>query len=80
MDLYNPMAHLSCSTFRNNDGALIGMHKVGVVAYEHRTKTPRADNGKLLVPKRYTNPETSGLTIEVKSGSDNSPELNLTSP
>lgn len=69
-------------TFGNNDGALLGMHKVAVVAYEAPAGAsgPEAGYGKRLVPKRYTNPETSGLSIDVKSDDDNFPVLELKSP
>jgi hypothetical protein len=69
------------STFGNRDGALIGTHKVAVVANEpSKGIDAEAAPGKLLVPQRYTNPETSKLTIEVKSGEVNTPTLTLTSP
>jgi hypothetical protein len=67
-------------TFSQNDGATIGVHKIAVVAHDAPANTgPESGSGKLLVPKRYTSPETSGLTIDVKPG-DNSVELKLTSP
>ena len=69
------------TTFDTNDGALIGTHRVAVVAFEPTQGTgPEAAAGKLLVPLRYTNPDTSGLTIEVKGDGVNSPTLELTSP
>ena len=69
------------STFAKGDGAVLGTHKVGVVAYEsHGTGGPEATMGKLLVPERYINPETSGLTIEVTADGPNEPVLELTSP
>jgi hypothetical protein len=69
------------STFGNGDGALIGTHKVAVVANEPSKGTDtEAAPGKLLVPQRYTNPETSKLTIEVKAGEVNTPTLTLTNP
>lgn len=62
-------------------GALIGTHKVAVVAYEGTGASgPEANYGKLLVPQRYVTPETSGLEIEVKADGDNAPVLKLTSP
>jgi len=67
------------STFGKNDGALVGTHKVAVVARENSQGAgPEAKAGKLLIPERYTNPETSGLTIDVKSGV-NTPTLELKS-
>ena len=68
-------------TFGEKDGALIGMHKVAIIASEPSQGTgPEAAAGKLLVPERYTNPETSGLSIEVKPGEVNTPTLKVTSP
>jgi hypothetical protein len=66
-------------TFSRNDGALIGTHQVAIIAEEKRDSGAEAKAGKLLIPQRYTNPDTSGLAIEVKPG-DNTPELILTSP
>lgn len=69
------------STFGKNDGAVPGIHKVAVTANEAGQGTgPEAVVGKSLVPQRYANPETSELTIEVKAGEVNKPELKLTSP
>jgi hypothetical protein len=68
-------------TFGKNDGALIGTHKVAVVATEPvKRKGAEASAGKLLVPQRYTNPDSSELTIDVKAGEVNEPTLKLTSP
>ena len=68
-------------TFGKNDGALVGTHQVAVIAYDKsQARGPEAKMGKLLVPARYTNPETSGLSIDVKSGEVNTPTLELTSP
>src|SRR5688572_6599571 len=64
----------------NNDGAVIGAHKVAVIAQEPSQGTgPEAAAGKLLVPEKYTNPTTSQLTIEVKPG-DNTATLELKTP
>jgi hypothetical protein len=68
-------------TYAAGDGALIGNHKVAVVAYDQSGgKSPESEYGKLIVPKRYANYETSGLTIEVKEGEANTPTLELKSP
>lgn len=69
------------TTFNDGDGALPGIHKAAVRAYENPNVTdPEADLGKSLVPKRYTNPITSGLTIEVKPEGENAPVLELKDP
>jgi hypothetical protein len=66
---------------REQEGAVIGTHKVAVVAYQGQAGAgPEASAGKLIVPERYINPDTSGLTIEVKGGEPNQTELKLTSP
>jgi hypothetical protein len=67
------------TTYVKGDGARIGMHKVGVVAYEGGGKGPEAELGKLLVPQRYISTGTSGLTIEVTADGPNEPVLELSS-
>ncbi|HEX6962675.1 MAG TPA: hypothetical protein VF175_12460 [Lacipirellula sp.] len=67
------------STYGKGNGARPGSHQVAVVAYEGTRVGPERGEGTLLVPKRYTSPATSGLTIEVKVGEENSPVLELTS-
>jgi hypothetical protein len=68
-------------TYSAGDGALIGKHKVAVVAYDATGgKTPESEYGKLMVPKRYANYETSGLTIDVNPNEPNTPTIELTSP
>ncbi|MBA4105966.1 MAG: hypothetical protein C0485_09425 [Pirellula sp.] len=60
-------------------GALVGTHSVAVVAYDGDTSgAPEASQGKLLVPQRYTNADTSGLIMEVTPG-ENTPTIELTS-
>jgi hypothetical protein len=67
-------------TFGKNDGALIGKHKVGVVLYDMKgPKSPESPYGKLLIPQRYTNPESSGLTIDVQPDGNHDVVLELTS-
>ena len=43
-------------------------------------KGPEGGFGKSLIPARYSNPESSGLSVEVESGKTNTPTLELTSP
>jgi hypothetical protein len=75
------MGEFELSTFSKNDGAVMGIHKVAVTATEPPQGTgPEAAAGKSLVPPRYGNPDTSGLTIEVKADEVNTPTLELTSP
>ena len=67
-------------TMSKNDGAMIGTHRVAIVAREaSQGGGPEAAAGKSLIPERYSNPDASGLTIEVKAGEVNTPTLDLTS-
>lgn len=74
-----PDGTFQLSTFGTNDGALLGTHKVAVAAYEGGTAGPEGDHGRLLIPQRYTSPESSGLTIEVTEDGPNEPVLKLSS-
>jgi hypothetical protein len=61
-------------TLRTGDlpGAVVGWHRVTVVAVEMTATTPR-----LLVPARYGDPLLSGLACEVQAGKDNGINFNL---
>ena len=65
------------STYRMNDGAVVGNHKVRVACYESQRKDavhPPGEQslGRLLIPKKYTLFDQSGLTAEVRE-QDNQP-------
>ena len=70
-------------TYSQSDGALIGTHRVVIIAYEGSGdvrpayETP-SKKSKSLVPERYSAPGTSGLTFIVKPG-DNQADFDLTS-
>jgi hypothetical protein len=67
-------------TYQTRDGAIVGTHKVGVIAVDQPSNLgPEADAGRSLIPTRYNNPESSQLTIEVKADEENTPTLELTS-
>ncbi len=79
-----PDGTFTLETEGESSGALIGEHRVAVVAFQSGKggrpdpTAPRTPM-KALVPERYLAAGTSGLTFEVKPG-DNHAELNLTSP
>jgi len=77
------------STFDIGDGALVGVHRVGISKMDVTGFVATEDglSGKLdgrqiqvraLIPERYMNPATSGLEAEVKRGSANRFEFGLT--
>jgi hypothetical protein len=60
-------------TYGESDGALVGTHKVAIIAYQgggdsRPAYEARGQSSKPLVPERYMAPGTSGLTFEVKRG------------
>ncbi len=59
-------------------GALVGHHKISVEAEEKYDET-KISMGKSLIPSRYNNPDTSGLTTEVEEGEENEIPLVLSS-
>ena len=78
-----PDGTFTLSSYAPGDGAVIGTHKVRIACYSSQRKTDQPvvgeqSLGKLLIPRKYTLFDYSGLTAEVKP-EDNSPfEFNLT--
>lgn len=78
------------TTYDPGDGAPVGQHKVSITANEDPAaavvanpgdaKAPKGDYmvGRSVIPGRYSDPNTSGLTAEVKKG-ENTVEFKLTS-
>jgi hypothetical protein len=77
----------SLSTFADGDGALPGLHKVSIAGGGTGTpQRPDFDSDAVKaaaaaspIPAIYANPDSSGLTFEVKTGEANSPEFKLES-
>ncbi|WP_299460727.1 carboxypeptidase-like regulatory domain-containing protein [uncultured Gimesia sp.] len=59
------------TTFKKNDGAIPGEHKVTVNAYE---STPQGVSMKSAIPEKYTNQSSSPLKITITEAE---PELKL---
>lgn len=60
------------STYRANDGAVVGKHKVRIACYETQrpgtVKGPGEQSlGKLLIPEKYTFFDQSGFTADVSA-------------
>lgn len=79
--IIQPDGSFTLSTYEPGDGALVGTHKISVVAYAGAgAGGPESSLGNLIVPRRYINPETSGLTIDVTADGENSPLIELITP
>jgi hypothetical protein len=68
-----PDGTFTLSTYRLNDGVVLGKHKVRIACYEtQRPGTVRPPGevalGKLLIPAKYTTFERSGFTADVHEG------------
>jgi hypothetical protein len=61
------------TTFDENDGCMIGKHRVAV----QPQKVINATTTKWFAPKKYTNRVRSGLTLEITGPTENA-EINLT--
>lgn len=64
-----PDGSYSLTTYSANDGAVLGKHKILITAIEDQSnKLPEDRNPApaLIIPARYNNFATSGLTAEVK--------------
>ena len=62
-------------------GAVLGKHRLTVVAYEGGSEADLESDdtdGKLLIPQKYTQPGSSGLTMEVSPKLETVIELKLT--
>jgi|tagenome__1003787_1003787.scaffolds.fasta_scaffold20728154_1 hypothetical protein len=63
-----------------SEGIVPGTHKVAISAHEQpQNAGPEAPVGKSLLPEKYSNPDSSGLTIDVKAGETATPTLELKS-
>ncbi len=55
------------STYSENDGAVIGKHRVAVDVSEEVPTKDGDTTSKSLVPKKVTSPDTSGIELEIPS-------------
>lgn len=60
------------STIKNNDGAVIGKHRVQVICTAPQAKPANPDeeipSAKSLIPEKYSNYVTSEIAVEVVKG------------
>lgn len=67
--------HYRLGTYREGDGALVGEHRVAIqcsapTATEGEKKGDVPEPPRWLIPSRYTDPATSGLTAHVVRGNN----------
>ncbi len=70
------------STYKSGDGALVGRHRVAVIARDDPppAKGPMSEEvGPSLIPEFYSDFVRSGLSFEVKSGKKNVYDIELSS-
>ena len=74
-------------SFKPKDGALVGFHKIVIDVRNIAPDPPQPGESpsappqpRNLAPVRYSNPDTSGITAEVKAGVTNTFEFKLQSP
>lgn len=75
----NPDGSFILTTYGNEDGAIVGKHKVAVVPLQSESESNEPPPGYVPVPSRYQNPVSSGLEVDVKSGEENVFDLELKS-
>lgn len=73
------------STYRPNDGAVIGLHKVRITCYESQKpnapKSPGEQSlGNLLIPLNYTLFDQSGFTADVTKDRNDPFVFEMTGP
>ncbi|WP_145062745.1 hypothetical protein [Adhaeretor mobilis] len=66
-------------TYSEGDGAQVGTHPATVAALPGDDMDSATKKPSVTVPRRYSRPATSGLTVEVKPGENNEVEFALTS-
>ena len=80
-----PDGTFTLNTPGEGDGAAVGLNKVRITCFE--SQDPRVQQGgemgggylgKSLIPNKYKNYATSGITVEVKSGSNDPVIIELT--
>lgn len=67
------------STYSKNDGAVLGKHKIAITALADMGDRLPEEQSPLpppLIPDKYLNQDTSGLTAEIKEG-PNTVDLDL---
>ncbi|MBN2216965.1 MAG: hypothetical protein JW719_06285 [Pirellulales bacterium] len=59
-------------------GAVVGKHRLTVVAYDgNPTAELESDRARLLIPHKYTQPDSSGLSVVVSAGKEEHVVLEL---
>ena len=78
----DPGGTAELGTYDEHDGAIVGKHRIAVVAVEEDSSQPTVDRlpvVKWLIPERYGSADTSGLHYEITAGTENVLKINLAS-
>lgn len=75
----------SLTTYSDGDGAIVGAHKVGIIAFENMDQFYLAyysekgshEMPEEIIPKKYADPYSSGLKFQVQSGQRNQADFSL---
>jgi hypothetical protein len=80
-----PDGTFTMATRGEGDGASVGKNRVRVSCFESQSPSYKPANGpgelslgKSLIPQKYSSYETSGITVEVRSGTNEPFIINLT--
>lgn len=67
-----PDGSFTLSTYKKNDGAVLGKHRVQVICVDPQAKPANPDeetpSARSLIPDKYSNYVTSEITVEVAMG------------
>ncbi len=75
-----PDGTFTLKTVGEGTGAVVGRNQVRIACYDKSTADGQGEGtlGRLLIPHKYTDYETSGLTVEVVPGQHEPIEIELT--
>ncbi|MDY0170678.1 MAG: hypothetical protein RBS80_29320 [Thermoguttaceae bacterium] len=79
--IIQPDGTFALQTTGEGIGAVVGRNRVRVACYEAQPVTDEQGEGtlgRLLIPRKYTDYQTSGLTVEVVSGQNEPIRIELT--
>jgi hypothetical protein len=64
-------------TYKDGDGAVVGRHKVAIISVEEVPTKDGDTTSKFLVPQKFADPGSSGLTVDIPPKGDTNILLNF---